>query len=106
MPIADSKKCQTLINVVAEEVQHLKALDAELVEGVSRLERCRQLFQAQGVSPVGTPLDGHLSQISAWIDSLRAVADGFGATTTSPVAEGFLAHHEPTHRNMALGEEI
>lgn len=92
MPVADTKKCQTLINVAAEEVIKLKAT-------VTRLERCRQLFQDQSVDPTGTPLDGKVAQVSAWINEVRAVAD-------SPVANALLAHVVPSHRNAALGEAI
>lgn len=90
MPIADTKKCATLINVAAEEVEKLKT-------AATRLERCRQLFQDQSVDPTGTALDGNVAQVSAWIDSVRAVADDV-------VANGLLAHVVPSHRNAALGE--
>jgi len=92
MSIHDKKKCQTLINVAAEEVMRLKT-------AATRLERCRQLFQEQSVDSAGTALEAHVAQISTWIDAVRAVADG-------AVANGLLAHVVPSHRNAALGEVL
>jgi len=88
MPIAASKKCQSFINVIAEEVEKLQAVAA-------RLEACRQAFESQGVDATGTPLEGHLTEISGWIDAV-------GASANSAVATGFVAHRIPTHNACAL----
>ena len=90
MAIADSKKCQTLINVAAAKVLELQAVSA-------KLQALRTAFVAQAVDPAGTPLDGHVAQISAWIDAIDAVA-------TDAVANGLLAAIVPSHRNKALGD--
>lgn len=87
--VADTKKCQTLINICAEKVLELTAI-------ATRLESLRTAYQVQSVDPTGTPLDGHVAQVSTWIDAVRAVAD-------SAVANGFIANVVPTHRNQALG---
>ena len=92
MPIADKKKCQTMINIVAQEVQKLQA-------SATRLDTLRSLFVAHAPDTTGTPLDGHLPAISNWIDSVRAAAD-------SAVPNAFLAHVVPTHRDKALGEIV
>lgn len=92
MPIADKKKCQTFINVVAEEVVKLQAV-------ADRLEALRTLWTTHNPDTVGTPLDGHLGTVSAWIDDVRAVAD-------NGVANGFIANVVESHRNKALGEEV
>lgn len=88
MPIAASKKCQSFINVIADEVETLQAIAA-------RLEACRTAFQSQGVDAAGTPLDGHLPSVSTWIDAVAASAN-------SAVATGFIAHRIPTHTARAL----
>lgn len=87
---ADTKKCQTLINVTAQKVTELKAI-------ATKLKALRTAFTSQAVDPAGTPLDGHITQISAWIDAVDGVAN-------NAIANGFLAQVEPTHRNKALGD--
>lgn len=86
--VADTKKCQTLINAAAEEAERIRA-------AATRLEGLRALYNAASVSPVGTPLEGNVTAVSAWIDSVRAVADG-------PVPDGMIAAYVPTHRGEAL----
>lgn len=88
--VADNKKCQTLINVVATCVNDLQVLSG-------KLQRCRQAYQDQNVDPVGTPLDGNIPAVTGWIDDVVSVAD-------SPVANGFLQHIVEGHENNALGE--
>ena len=92
MPIADKKKVATFIGVAAEEVVKLKATAA-------RLEHLRTLWGQHSPDVTDTPLDGNVAAISTWIDAVRAVAD-------NAVANGLLAGVVPTHRNMALGEEV
>ena len=90
MAISNKKKCQTLINIVVEQVELLKTASA-------KLQACRQAYIDQSVSPVSTPLDGHVAEISDWIDDVESVADNI-------IANGFLAYIVPTHSNSALGE--
>ena len=90
MPISDKKKCQSLINAVADVVDTLKAV-------ADRLEALRTAYQTQNVDPTGTPLEGHIGQVSTWIDEVRAVADDV-------IANGFLEHRVPTHTGDALDE--
>lgn len=92
MAIADKKKCQTFINVVAEEVVKLQAV-------ATRFEALRTVWQIHNPDTTGTPLDGHLAAILTWIDSVRTVAD-------NAVANGFIANVVESHRNKALGEEV
>ena len=89
MPINDKKKCQTLINEVGLKVQQLQAF-------ATRLGVLRQAYLDQSVDPTGTPLEGHVPEVSAWIDALHAVA-------SDPVANGFVANIVSTHRGTALG---
>ena len=86
--VADTKKTQTLINKVAAH-----AVTIEQIAG--DLEDLRGLFTAQNVDPTGTPLQGKISAVSAWINAVRAVAD-------DPVVVGLLAAVVPSHRGEAL----
>ena len=88
MPIAARKKCQSFINVIADEVEKLQAVAA-------RLQACRTAFQSQSVDAVGTPLESHLTEVSTWIDAVAADAG-------STVATGFIAHRIDTHNACAL----
>ena len=90
MAISENKKCQTLINIAAEQVEVIKA-------AADRLEAVRALYVAQGVSATGTPLQGHVETVSGWIDSVRSVAD-------AAVPNGLIAARVPSHRNKALGD--
>ncbi len=88
MPIAARKKCQSFINVIADEVEKLQAVAA-------RLEAVGAAFQSQSVDATGTALEGHLTEISDWID-------GVAASANSAVATGFVAHRVPTHNACSL----
>lgn len=88
MPISDKKKCQTLINLCAEAAEQLKVV-------AINLEAYRSAFQAQGVNPMGTPLEGNVTNVSNWIDTVRDAAD-------AAVAEAMIAAKVPTHKNKAL----
>ena len=88
MPIADKKKAQTLINLCADEAERLQL-------SATRLQAYRAAYQGQRVDPVGTPLDGNVTAVSAWIDDIAAVAG-------SAVSTAMLAARVPTHRNNAL----
>lgn len=90
MALSDKKKCQTLINIVAKQVVLLK-------QASDKLQRCQAAYQAQNVDPTGTPLEGNIQAIAAWISNVEYVAD-------NAVANGCLADVVPTHRNEALGE--
>ena len=93
MPIADSKKVQHLIDVMAEEVRKLDAVK-------TRLQEVRTAFTTHNPSVSGTPVDGHVSDVSAWIDSVAAVAGNVVATTIA----GNESSHHTTH--SALGEDL
>jgi hypothetical protein len=88
MALSDTKKAQTLINAAA---QAAKTLDAT----AASLEGLRTLYTAAAVDPTGTALQGNVAAVSAWIDSVRAVAD-------DPVVAGLIAAEVPSHRGEAL----
>jgi len=86
--LADTKKCQTLINLCGYAAQQLEAM-------ATQLETYRAVYQSQGIDPTGTALEGHMAQVSAWIDGIRACAD-------DPVTMGLINAIVPSHRNKAL----
>ena len=86
--VADTKKCQTLINAAGRTVPKLKEI-------ATLLEDLRIKFNAAGVNPADTPLEGHVAQVSAWINLVRTVAD-------NPIANGLVAAIVESHRGEAL----
>lgn len=86
--VSDTKKCQTLINLAGYAAQQLEVL-------ASQLEAYRAAYQAAGVDPTGTALEGNVAAVSAWINDIRACAD-------DPVTAGLIAAIVPSHRNKAL----
>ena len=92
MEISGKKKITTIIGVAAEEAQKLKA-------SADRLEKLRAFWSQHNPDPSGTPLEGNVQALSAWVDAVRAVAD-------NAVANALVTHAVPSHRNMAFGEEI
>ena len=91
MPIADTKKCQTLINTIGEQAKVIKAASIVMADMKAR-------FLEVNPDTTGTPLDGQLATIAAWLASVATVAN-------DPVAAAFISHIVPTHRNHALDEE-
>ena len=88
MAISDKKKCQTLINKMAEVVEQLQA-------GADSLKILRTAYQDQNVDPTGTPLAGNVAEVSTWIDQVDVIANG-------AIATGMMVAKVPTHRNKAL----
>lgn len=88
--VADTKKAQTLINICGEQALAIRA-------AVATLKMCRTLYIAAGVDPTGTPLDGHVTQVSAAIDTLDTAIN-------SAIWTGMIAAIVPSHRNQALEE--
>ena len=86
--VSDTKKCQTLINLAGYAAQQLQVI-------ADQLETYRAAYQAAGVDPTGTALEGNVATVSAWIDDIRACAD-------DPVTTGLIDAIVPTHRNEAL----
>lgn len=85
---SDTKKAQTLINAAAEAAEEIQAASL-------RLDAIRALYVAAGVDPTGTPLDGNVSAVSAWISSVSSVA-------FSAVATQMIDAKVDTHRGEAL----
>lgn len=88
MPLANTKRVQTLVNLCAEA-----AIDLDVI--ADRLNHYRALYVAANIDPTGTVLEGKVMAVSAWIDKVLAVAN-------DPVCAGLIAARVPTHRNQAL----
>lgn len=74
--IADSKKCQTLINVAGKASQRMRA-------DLAIIEACRAVFNAASPDTTGTILDGQTAAVASWIDDLTSVLE-------SPVADALI----------------
>jgi len=88
MPIANTKKCQTLINELAKVAEAQRAAAA-------RLQLLKTAFISQNIDPTGTALAGNVALVVNWIDNIENVAN-------SGVTAGLIAAQVPTHRNKAL----
>jgi len=81
--IADSKKIQTMINVVARQALELQRIDAVL-------DAVRDAWTAVDPDPTGTPLDGQLAQVVAWAEEVKAAAN-------NAAVAGLIAAARPGH---------
>jgi len=82
--VADTKKVQTLINHMADAIESGRA--SETIRGA---------FITANPSVVGTPLEGNLAAVNAWLTK-------FIADLNDPVAQGFVNARVPSHRGKAL----
>jgi len=73
MAIADSKKCQTLINKAAEAAEQIQ-------QAVAMLKTLRTKFQQHNPDTTGTPLEGNVAAISNWIDDVDNISTNIVAT--------------------------
>ncbi len=88
MPIADTKKVQTMINIVGQEMVAVR-------ESMSRMEAVRTRYNAHSPSTVGTPLDGNLTAVNNAMDALKAEVD-------KAVWTQMIAAIVSSHKNKAL----
>ena len=88
MAIADTKKCQTMINIVGQQAQVIRA-------AVTKMKAVRTKFVQINPDTTGTPLEGTTAAVSNWIDTVEATAN-------DAVATGLISAIVPTHRNKAL----
>lgn len=63
MAVADTKKCQTLINAAAAEALIIRA-------AVARLKLVRTAYQTANPSTVGTVLDGNTAALNASLNAI------------------------------------
>lgn len=86
--VADAKKVQTMINVLAESATEARA-------AVARMKAVRAKFNAHNLSVVGTPLEGNVNSVNSALNALDAETSK--AIWTQMIAASILSH-----RNKAL----
>lgn len=84
----DTKKVQTMVNVLAEEMQKCK-------EARDRVLAVRAAFQVVNPDVTGTPLEGNLTLVNTLVNDLDALMD-------SAIVDGIIAAYIPSHRGKAL----
>ena len=85
---AASKQVQSLVNRAALDAQEIKAIAA-------RLTALRTKYQTAAPSVTGTPLQGNIVTLNAWIDSVQSVA-------AAAVAQVMIDAYVPSHKGEAL----
>lgn len=94
MAIADTKKCQTMINIMAQQAEIVRA-------AIETMKEVRATFITVNPDTTGTPLDGNVSYVNDALNALdTAVNSGINATVWSEMIAAIV----PTHRNAALEE--
>jgi len=88
MALNDTKKVQTLINVVGQQILQIRA-------AVQTIQDMKALYQTVNPSVVGTPLEGNLAAVNTRIAALQTEVD-------NAVWNGMVAAIVPSHRNNAL----
>lgn len=88
MPIADTKKVQTMINVAGQQLEIIRA-------AVVTLEAVKTAFTVHNPAVTGTPLEGQVAALNAALVALRTEVD-------KAIWTGLIAAIVPSHRNRAL----
>ena len=88
MAVADTKKVQTMINIVGQQAQIIR-------DAVQTMKDVRTTFNAVNPDTTGTPLDGKAAIVSNAINDLDTEA-------SSAVWAQMIAAIVPSHRNEAL----
>jgi len=93
--IADTKKCQTMINITAQQILIIRA-------AVDVMKQIRAIFLTINPDTTGTPLEGNVQLVNAALNDLdTTVNEGVDGA----VWDAMIAAIVPTHRNKALEEE-
>lgn len=94
MALSDMKKCQTMINIMGQQAQIVRA-------AIATMKDVRTIFQTINPNTAGTPLDGNVALVVA---ALSALDSAVNAGTNNAVWNQMIAAIVPTHRNAALEE--
>ena len=92
--VADTKKCQTMINIVGQQIQVVRV-------AINTMKLVRTAFTTINPDPTGTPLEGNVLLVNA---ALNALNDAVNTGTNNAVWDAMIAAIVPTHRNKALEE--
>ena len=88
MPVADTKKVQTMLNIVGQQAQIVR-------DAVQTMNDVRTAFNAVNPDTTGTPLEGNAAIVSNAIDALDTEA-------SKAVWTQMIAAIVDSHRNEAL----
>ena len=88
MPIADSKKVQTIINRTGWQIEKAR-------RGIDEIKDYRDRLIADGASVVGSPLEGNVAAFNTWISDLDAHLN-------NAIADAIVANIAPSHTGNAL----
>lgn len=94
MAISDTKKCQTMINIVGQQIRIIR-------DALDTMKDVRATFTAIGPDTTGTPLEGNILLINTAINDLD---DAINTGINSTVWTQMIAAIVDSHRNMALEE--
>ncbi len=86
--VADTKRCQTFINVVAEEMARIRV-------AMDKITEYRAKFQTANPSVAGTPLSGNVAALNNAYVGLKNEVD-------KVIWTELIAAQAMTHRNNAL----
>lgn len=88
MALADTKKVQTMINVLAEAAEDVRA-------AIERMKAVRTKFQAHNPDVTGTPLEGNVAAVNTALNALDT-------QTSKAIWTQIIAAKVTSHRNRAL----
>jgi hypothetical protein len=88
MPISDTKKVQTMVNITGQQMQAIRA-------AVQAIKDVRTAFNTHNPDVTGTVLDGNLAALNS---SLNAI----DTEVAKAVWTNLIAAVVPTHRGRAL----
>jgi hypothetical protein len=91
--VADTKKCQTMVNVAAAQIVIIRA-------AIATLSGVRDTFLVVNPDVTGTPLEGYTAAMN---NALNALDDTVN-TTHAATWDHLIANYVPTHRGKALEE--
>ena len=94
MAIADTKKCQTMINIMGQQAQIVRA-------AIETMKEVRATFTTINPDTTGTPLHGNVAYVN---DALNALDTAVNSGVNGTVWTQMVAAIVETHRNAALEE--
>lgn len=92
MPISDTKKVQTIINVTAEQIQIIRS-------AIDTMKATRTLFSTASPNIQGTCLSGSLVSLNGALNSLDTIVN---SGSNGNVWDGLVNCYVSTHRKEAL----
>jgi len=91
MPLADSKKVQSMVNIAAEQGEIIRA-------AIQKLKDTKAVFVAVNPDVTGTPLEGQVGNLNNVINDLDTLIN----VTDKAIWDGLIAAKVPSHEGKAL----